>query len=57
MFDVADVCPRCKEPQLPPLKAGSIARARACQNCGYIQKLDPSMGKPAEVPNADTPAK
>ena len=52
MFDVADVCPSCGKPQLPPLKVGSIARARACQNCGHVQELDPVTGKPIEVSNA-----
>ena len=57
MFDVADVCPSCGKPQLPPLKVGSIARARACQSCGYVQELNPVMGKPIEVSNADPASK
>jgi len=57
MFDVADVCPSCGKPQLPPLKVGSIARARACQSCGYVQELNPVMGKPIEFSNADPASK
>jgi len=52
MFDVADVCPECGKNQLPPLKVGSVAQARACQSCGYVQELNPVMGKPIEVSNA-----
>jgi len=47
---MAELCLRCGARGMPPTIAGSVATARRCQLCGYIQELDPSTGLP--VPDA-----
>ena len=45
-FSVADSCPRCGERGMPPLVKGSVATARRCQLCGWVEELDPATGAP-----------
>lgn len=47
---IADPCPHCGEHQMPPLTPGSRANARMCQNCGWVEELDPATGKPVPTP-------
>lgn len=34
---ISDKCPKCGEQQMPKVKPGETATARACQKCGYVQ--------------------
>ncbi len=36
-----DRCPKCNQNTLPPIRSGSIATARACQNpkCRYVEEF------------------
>lgn len=36
---LADLCQNCKRHQMPTVKPGSIATARCCQFCGYVEEL------------------
>ena len=45
---VGGICPRCGERGMPPLTPGSVATARACQACGYVQELDTATGQPVQ---------
>ena len=47
--EMGDECPVCKKKQLPPYGKNSIATARACQNCGYVEERREKDGPPAEA--------
>lgn len=42
----ADTCPNCGKQQMPKMLPGTLATARACQACGYVQELDPAAHQP-----------
>jgi hypothetical protein len=39
MTGIWDVCPHCGAPQMPPVAPDSLATARACQACGWVEEL------------------
>ena len=52
-----DECPSCGARQMPTLDPGSLATARACQACLFVQELDPGTGTPVLSAKAIPPVK
>lgn len=40
-----DICPKCKNQTMPPIKTNEGATARCCQWCAFVEELEPSLRK------------